>query len=209
MLLAKTIFGKASLAAVLAAVLALGGVAILGQTGPSSPLLETGQILQSGRQVAFRIRNLPVSSFPELPDSIADALNRRGCVVPQSYAAHHPENVVRGSFERAGSVDWAVLCSAEGRVSLLVFFAGGAVGEPTVLATFAKAERLQPHDLTGELGFNWGIDPATPRRVHEAQAGMAHRPASPDHDALVDSTLDGKTIYRLFRNGGWEVIDTE
>jgi hypothetical protein len=204
MLLGKTIFERAAIVVALG----LGGIASFGQTGPSSPLLETGQILHSGRQMAFRIRNLPVSSFPELPDSIADALNRRGCVVPQSFSAHHPENVVRGSFERAGSADWAVLCSAEGRVSLLVFFAGGAA-EPVVLATFAKAERLQPHDLTGELGFNWAIDPAMPRRVHEAQAGMAHRPASPDHDAVADSTLDGKTIYRLFRNGGWEVVDTE
>jgi hypothetical protein len=144
-----------------------------------------------------------------LPPAVADALNQRGCLIPQSYAAHHPENVVHASLEQPGSTDWAVLCSVQDRISLLIFFASGWPAEPIVLSSATKADRLQPHDLTGELGFNWGIDPASPRRVHEAQAGMAHRPASPDHDALADSTLDRKTVYHLYRNGVWEDVDTE
>lgn len=178
-----------------------------GQAGPAAPFVETGKINFEGREMRYRIRNLPVSSFPDLPAPIADALTARGCVIPQTYQAHRPENVIHASLERAGSSDWAVLCLAQDRVSLLVFFASGSPDRPQVLAEAAKADRLQPHDSNGELGFNWGIDPASPKRVHEAQAGMSHRPPPPDHDCLADSIIDQKTVYHLYRDGSWEKVD--
>jgi hypothetical protein len=179
------------------------------QTPAFGPLTERGKISVNGREVPYRIRNLPVSSFPELPAAVADALVARNCLIPQTYEAKRPENVIHGSLERAGSSDWAVLCSAGGQVSLLVFFSSVSATQPMVLATAAKTERLQAHDLTGELGFNWGIDPAKPQRIHDAQAGMAHRPAAPDHDSIADSCIDYKTIYHLFRKGAWEQVEVE
>jgi hypothetical protein len=173
---------------------------------PSS-LVETGKLSIAGRQVAYRIRNLPVSSFPELPSTIADALVTRGCLIPQTYAAKRPENVVHASLEGPGSQDWAVLCSTQGKVSLLVFFASGSPADPAVLAAAAETDRLQTHDSSGELGFNWGIDPASPRQIHDAQAGMAHHPAPPDHDCLADTTVDHRTVYHLYRSGAWERVE--
>ena len=180
-----------------------------GQSIQTSPLMQSGQLMQGGRQVSYRIRNLPVSSYPELPPVIAESLTARGCVIPQTYEAKRPENVIHGSLERPGSSDWAALCATNGRVSLLVFFASGSPAKPEVLAASAETDRLQTHGLTGELGFNWGIDPASPTRVHDAQAGMVHRPPQPDHDCLADTTLDRQTIYHLYRNGVWEKVDVE
>jgi hypothetical protein len=117
--------------------------------------------------------------------------------------------VIHGSLERPGSSDWAALCAANGRVSLLVFFASASPATPTILAASVETDRLQAHDLTGELGFDWGIDPASPTRIHDAQAGMVHRPPQPDHDCLADTTLDHRTIYHLYRNGVWEKVDVE
>jgi hypothetical protein len=160
------------------------------------------------------IRHLPVSSFPELPVGIVDLLNRRGCTVPQTYAAHHPENVIHASLEHAGSSDWAVLCSAGGTVSLLVFFDAGDVqnsgkggDQPVVLASARETERLQAHDPGGVLGFNWGIDPATPQQVHEAQIGLEHRPARVDHDALADSVVESHTIYHFYAKAAWTLLE--
>ncbi len=59
------------------------------------------------------------------------------------------------------------------------------------------------------LGFNWGIDPASPETVHEAQFGMSHPPPRLDHDALADSVIDRRTIYRVFAKGAWTVVDTQ
>jgi len=183
----------------------------LGEQQPpaAEQLIDIGHLSVDGRDVRYRIRNLPVSSFPELPSPIADALVARGCMVPQTYQAHRPENIVHASLQRAESSDWAVLCSAQGKVSLLVFFAGSPPAQPEVLATAAKTDRLQPHDPSGELGFNWGIDPASPKRIHDAQAGMSHRPLPPDHDCLADSTVDQKTVYHLYRDGAWSKVDVE
>src|SRR5262249_14886193 len=79
---------------------------------PDDPqrLNESGQVTVQGRSVSYLIRRLPVNAFPDLPDAIVDQLNERRCLIPQSYEAHHPENVVQASLERAGSSDWAVLC---------------------------------------------------------------------------------------------------
>jgi len=200
--------GRLSLA-LLVLLVAAGAAACLGQEITGSQLVLSGQVRQDGRELQFRIRRLPVNAFPDLPGPVAAALEERGCLIPQTYEAHRPENVIHGSLERAGSSDWAVLCSVKGKVSLLVFFASASPTEPVVLAERLETERLQEHDLTGVLGFNWGIDPASPGRIHEAQASMRHRPAPPDHDCVADSTIDHKTIYHLYRNGAWERVEVD
>ena len=173
---------------------------------PALPNLTTsGKIVVNGKAQPYMIQHLPVNSFPNLPGPVAQALMRRGCSIPQTYEAHGPENVVRGSFERAGSSDWAVLCAARGTVSLLVFFAS-APGEAEVLATAPEMERLYPSPEIGELGFDWGIDAATPAAVREAQSGMDPRPAAIDHDAVADSIIEQSVVYRYYANGKWSEL---
>ena len=181
------------------------------QTASTAAASERGQLKIAGKSTPYLIRHLPVSSFPALPPAVAEVLNQRGCSIPQTYEAHRPENVVHASLERAGSSDWAVLCSAQGTVSLLVFFdgpAGEAESKAMVLASSPETQRLQAHDLSGVLGFNWGIDPATPQRVHEAQSGLKRRPAEVDHDALADSTVEHGTIYHFYATSNWFLLDT-
>jgi len=179
-----------------------------GQQGNSvpAPLNESGQVLVDGHSTPYVIHRLPIGSFPDLPEAVAGLLNLRGCLIPQTYQAHHPENVVHASLERAGSSDWAMLCSVKGTVSLLVYFASS----PASLQTLASAPenvRLQAHNITGILGFNWGIDPATPEQIREARSGMEHRPPVLDHDALADSMIDHRTVYRFYLRSAWTVLD--
>ena len=171
----------------------------------SSQLTESGQIVVAGRSTPYLIRHLPLSSFPELPGVVVDLLNGRGCLIPQTYEAHHPENVVHASLEQAGSSDWAVLCSAQGTVSLLVFFSS-APAQLAVLASAPETQRLQTHDPTGVLGFNWGIDPASPAQVREAQIGMEPRPLRLDHDALADSVVEHHTVYHFYGKSAWTLV---
>jgi hypothetical protein len=176
------------------------------QTIPKAQLSESGQIVVAGHSTPYLIHQLPVSSFPDLPSTIQTALNQRGCRIPQTYEAHRPENVVHASLERAGSSDWAVLCASNGTVSLMVFFAS-APERPMVLSTTQETDRLQAHDPSGVLGFNWGIDPASPQRVHDAQSGLQHRPPTPDHDALADSAIERRTLFRLYAKGKWTLVE--
>jgi len=172
---------------------------------PSVQLVASGQTVVAGRSTPYLIRHLPVSSFPELPAAVQNMLNLRGCLIPQTYEAHHPENVVHASLERAGSSDWAVLCSAQGTVSLLVFLDG--TGQPLLLASAPEIQRLQAHDPGGVLGFNWGIDPASPEQIRQARSGMEHHPPLLDHDALADSIVDRRTIYRFYAKSTWTLLD--
>jgi hypothetical protein len=203
----------AALILVSAASLALAHAGVLAQeSSPSQPdsserLNESGKTSVDGRMTSYLIRRLPASSFPDLPDAVADVLEQRGCLIPQTFQAHRPENVIHASLERPGSSDWAVLCSTHGNVELLVFFAH-ASNKPMMLASVPELERLQRHDSSGVLGFDWGIDPASPRRVREAQAGMEHHPSLLDHDALEDIVLNQKTVYRFYTHSAWTVVDT-
>jgi hypothetical protein len=175
------------------------------QQPPPAQLTDSGRILVAGHPTPYLIRHLPVSSFPELPAGIQALLNRRGCLIPQTYAAHHPENVIHASLQRAGSSDWAVLCSAEGTVSLLVFFTDLSA-QPTILASAPENDRLQAHDPSGVLGFNWGIDPASPAQVREAQIGLEPRPLRIDHDALADSVVERHTVYHFYAKSTWTLV---
>jgi hypothetical protein len=202
---------RARLILMAAPLLALGLESSFGQVAASaatanSPLNQSGYVNRDGRKIAYLVRHLPVDSFPGLPAAVQAELNRRGCLIPQSYEAHHPENVVHGAFEKAGSADWAVLCAAQGTVSLLVFFAS-APDKPVTLAFSAETQHLEPHDLTGVLGFDWAIDAASPERVHDGQSGMGRKPARVDHDALADSILDRKTVYHFYSKGEWMLLD--
>jgi hypothetical protein len=170
----------------------------------SGQLSQSGQVTVDGHIVPYRIHRLPVSSFPDLPEKVADQLNRRGCLIPQTYAAHHPENVVQASLERKGSSDWAVLCSAQGTVSLMVFFAS-APGTPMVLSSAPETRRLQRHDTSGELGFNWAIDPVSPEALYQVR-NLDPRPAAIEHDALADSMVDRRTVYRFYSQHAWTVM---
>jgi hypothetical protein len=166
-----------------------------------------GTVTVNGKAMPYQVEHLPASSFPTLPTAVAAELNRRGCLIPQTYEAHGPENVIHGSFKRPGEKDWAVLCSVHGSVSLLVFFEG-ATENPAVLATAAETSRLEWDNASGKLEFDWGIDVATPELVHEAQSQMRRRPPKADHDAIADSIIDGPTVYRFYAGNTWTTVET-
>ena len=177
------------------------------QPQPSEPLNSSGQITINGHSAPYLVRHLPISAFPQLPTPVQDQLTLRGCLIPQTYQAHRPENVVHASLERPGSSDWAVLCSVGGTVSLLVFF-DGAAANPSVLSKTIETSCLQWHNAAGILGFDWAIDPASPQDVHVAQLGMRRLPSRIDHDALADSLIDQRTLYHFYSSSNWTLIDT-
>jgi hypothetical protein len=199
--------GRKGIVVLILAILAFVSVASAQIDSAKSSLTERGHVNVEGREAPYLIRRLPVSSFPELPPYIAAQLDERGCMIPQTYQAHRPENVIHASLERAGSSDWAILCSSDGTVQLMVFF-GSSPKEPSVLEKEPETARMETHDRSGVLGFAWGIDPASPRRVREAQSEMKHHPPLLDHDALADVFVEKSTVYHFFTKNAWKVIET-
>jgi len=73
---------------------------------------------------------LSPSAFPQLPQEVADELNKQKCKIPQEVVPGskpgRPHNVVSGQFKKAGQTDWAVLCSVKEHSRIMIFLNGSA-----------------------------------------------------------------------------------
>jgi len=169
--------------------------------------IETGRVrLPSGTEVVYRIRLLPISSFPALPSAVAEQLEHRNCMVPQTYEARAPENVVHASLERRGSSDWAVLCSVNGATTLYVFFQSQP-GNPIVLRQQRDTEWLGS-EILGAYGSAWGIARRSPSQIQRAEPGSTSKRVEADHDGLEDSFVDKSSTAHYFQNGSWITLET-
>ena len=169
-----------------------------------SPAQESEQI-QHGHigDKSYAFRMLPPASFTELPAAIRSDLERRHCLIPQTYEARTPENVIHGAFRDKGSSDWAALCSQHGTSTLLVFWDNSAT-KPTELAAQLDTDTADPHNETSMLGYARGIDPAPPGNIMEV---IANKPYGPfDHDGIKDAHIERSSVIHYFKNGTWMTL---
>ena len=165
---------------------------------PQTEQVETGFANLPGRpNVVYNIRLLPVSSFPQLPAQVAQQLGRMGCMIPQTYEAHEPENVIHGSFEKKGSDDWAALCSVNGVTTLYVFFQPDPA-HPTPLRHQPDGQWLG-RDWSQDYGSAWGIATRPARLMRPAD--------STDHDGIEDAFVEKSTAVHYFLKGQWTILD--
>ncbi|MGC2581725.1 MAG: hypothetical protein WA399_06475 [Acidobacteriaceae bacterium] len=183
------------------------------QTAPPAPSapafgnterLESGQIASAnGIPVSYRIRLLPLSSFPALPGEIVAQLSRRRCMIPQTYEAKQPENVIHGGFHAPGADDWAALCSADGTTTLYVFFAG-RFDTPTALRSQPDTAWLGHDPGESVLGSAWGIATRTADQMRASPE--FERVLTIDHDAIDDARLERTLTVHYDQGGKWLAI---
>ena len=168
----------------------------------NSEQIETGRVrLPSGTEVVYRIRLLPLTSFPALPPSVAAQLDQRKCMVPQTYEARAPENVIHGSLERKGSNDWAVLCSVNGSTTLYVFFQSQP-GTPITLRHQRDADWLGSEER-GVYGSAWGIARRGPSQMRAAGEQRIF-----DHDGIEDAFIEKSFTTHYFQDGSWTTLES-
>jgi len=174
---------------------------------PTQPLLPNAERIESGQQqspsgdtIAYRIRLLPLSSFPGLPPLVAAELTRRLCMIPQSFEARQPENVIHGAFHAPGSSDWAVLCSTGGVTTLYVFFAG-QFEAPIALRSQPDSTWLGTEPGGAVFGSSWGIAVRSSAELR-ATPQLRHA-ATIDHDAIDDARLERSFVIRYYQAGKW------
>lgn len=188
----------------------MAGCLMAAQTG-SSPLPQTEQVetgsvphpneLRELRPASsmrpYRIRLLPISSFPQLPPAVAQQLSERGCMIPQTYEAREPENVIRGAFERQGSDDWAALCSVNRITTLYVFFQSNP----------ARPVSLRHQPDREWLGVEWSLDYGSAWGISTRPARLMSAGAHADHDGIDDAFIEKSSTIHYFQNGGWTTLD--
>ena len=143
------------------------------------------------------------SSFVELPTAIRTDLERRGCTIPQTYAANRRENVIRGRFTSANGTDWAVLCSINRESSILVYRGG----EPTDVAELARqADRdfLQTINGAGTIGFSREIDVAGVVFIRDRNKLTEGTSVPPiDHEGIDDVFIEKASVVWYWHDGRW------
>jgi len=156
--------------------------------------------------VTYRIRLLPIASFPSLPAAIAAQLNEKKCMVPQTYQARTPENVIHGALERKGSDDWAVLCSVNGATTLYVFLQS-QVAAPIALRHQRDTEWLGS-EVLGAYGSAWGISLRLPAQIPAAKSSAFADRSNLDHDAIEDADIERSSATHYFQNGTWIILES-
>lgn len=164
---------------------------------------ESEQVLRGHKgDQAYAFRLLPPASFPSTPAPVLADLEKRHCMIPQSYEARGPENVIHGAFREKGSTDWAVLCSKNGTSTLLVYWSG--MGKPAEIAAQADTDTADPHDTTNILGYARGLDTASPGRINETLVNRRHGPF--DHDGIQDEHIEKTSVIHYYKNGAWMTL---
>ncbi|HEX3436433.1 MAG TPA: hypothetical protein VHT24_06660 [Pseudacidobacterium sp.] len=165
---------------------------------------ETGQIQTAQGMRGYKIRLLPVASFPNLPQNIAAQLSLLHCMIPQTFEAHRPENVIHGAFERRGSSDWAALCSHDGSIDLLAFFQSSPE-KPFTLVTHRATERMGAETPSSMMGSAWGISTIPLEGLMHTPGIHEHGPF--DHDGIEDDYVERSSTVRYYRNGSWLALE--
>jgi hypothetical protein len=162
---------------------------------------ETGhRSLPNGTEISYRVRLLPPASFPSLPLAVLRQLSTRRCLIPQTYEAHQPENVIHGAFRAGNSDDWAVLCSFNGTTTLYVFF-GDQPESPATLRSQPDNEWLGASYAGATYGSAWGI---TVRHSESIPAGKPF--GSVDHDGIEDARIEKSSQVHYYRDGKWLTV---
>ncbi len=193
----------------------LAGLLLMAAAAPqNTPLppanaeqVESGRIhTPTGETEQYRIRLLPPSSFPDLPPDVVAQLRDRRCMIPQSFEAQAPENVIHGAFRAAGSHDWAALCSSSGSTTLYVFFAGH-FDAPFPLRSQPDTAWLGAEPGSTVYGSAWGI--ATRPLAALQNSRLAASGVAFDHDAIEDADLEQSATLRYYGSGRWIALHAQ
>jgi hypothetical protein len=124
-------------------------------------------------------------------------------MIPQTYEAKQPENVIHGAFHAPGAMDWAALCSAGGTTTLYVFFAG-QFDDPAALRSQPDTAWLGADPGESVLGSAWGIAARTAEQLRSLPE-FRSLPAL-DHDAIDDAHLEHTTTVHYDHAGRWLTV---
>jgi len=198
--------GSAAMTTQLLQLAVLMMAAAIAAAGPQqNEQVEQGQIpSKGGGTLPYKIARLAPAAFTQLPGAVRAELEKRGCLVPQTFRASQPENAISGAFREAGTADWAVLCSREGYSSILVFWKASAESVAE-LGRRKDTEDLLASESQGTARYARFISAASPdwirRKKHNKKVGPL------EHDGIEDGLLGQGSLIHYFRGNGWVELE--
>ncbi len=141
--------------------------------------------------------------FSGVPAWAIAELNARGCRVPQ---AHHfkkeRHNVIRGEFVAKGRVDWAVLCSKNGKSSIVLLSTSKArcTQELAAADDSVYLQQVAPNQQAYSRLIR--VAPNSEIAPHVKQIGGF------DHEGIVDEFAEKASTTFYCRDGKWAELQS-
>lgn len=133
---------------------------------------------------------------------MAAVLQSRHCTIPQPTNNGPARNVIRGEFFQKGQKGWAVLCSRDGKSSILVF-RNNHDSHPDEIAE-SPDDRFVVETWQGELVYSREISAVDQNfilRHYRAYGGP--KPPPIDHNGIDDAFLEKASVTWYWRDGKW------
>lgn len=145
---------------------------------------------------------LKPDAFRVLPSPIQADLTKRGCTIPQPFAAGPPQNVISGHFYTATGSDWAVLCSRS-RISSILVYRRGAPESLVELHARPDKDFLQV-TVPGTIGYSRVIALATAAyiRAQKDRYGFVE-PRAIEHEGINDLFVEKASMVWYYHQGQW------
>jgi len=149
-----------------------------------------------------KIERLSPDIFPELPSIIKSDLKNNACKIPQTYTNNEPHNVISGSFEKLGQIDWAVLCSIKGTSTIRIYWNGKL--DRLVEIEASKDRGWLQVIGAGKIGFSRYISTAGKSFImeHYKYYGGTKPPAKL-HDGIDEYFTEKASQVHYYHEGGW------
>jgi hypothetical protein len=161
---------------------------------------------------ASAVRRLPPHAFTRVPAPVRRTLEAERCLIPQASASHGKNNVVHGHFRSHSRIDYAALCSRNGKSTVFVI-------NPVTGAILARLYR-QPDDeyVVGD------IDPTNGEARHLYARRLSTVPPMPDGFCLegleeylrcpckgtsydgIEDLFEGKASETHCWRNGWHTV---
>ncbi|MEH6578454.1 MAG: hypothetical protein V7731_15445 [Amphritea sp.] len=142
--------------------------------------------------------------YPGLPHNVRSELEKRSCMIPQSYLNDNVHNAVLGQLMKPDQLDWAVICLRDKEFFLLVFPSGSRssemVGSPWT--DYVHIEKY-PNGRWG-FGYNLKIHAVNPHTIlrHYQQYGGPEPPPL-NHQGLDLYCCEKASVTYFWHKGSW------
>jgi len=171
----------------------------------SAPFLisASGEQLDKWEAADRETVRLSPSDFSNLPKSVGNDLDARGCTIPQVYCRNcQPHNVISGHFKHSGQVDWAVLCSIDRQSTLLVYWGGSSV---SVLELSTTADKHWLQGIGGDdIGFSHGISTVDAKYITDhAHWYGGELPPYLHHEGINEAFVEKASSVHYWYEGEW------
>ena len=169
----------------------------------SEPSTSPQEDLQARFDAAAKaILYISPDAFPQLPDTVKSTLRSLKCAIPQPSGSGPPRNVIRGDFFSQRQTGWAVLCSARGFSSILVF-------RDNLDAHPEELERSEDKGYLQNLGNNvigysreiTAVDRNMIMTSYREHGGPEPPPI--DHQGIDDAFLEKASVIHYWYEGEW------